>query len=707
MKKTFRVFISDAKRLTSNVVAMVIIMGLCIIPALYAWFNIMSNWDPYGESATSQMHISVYSKDKGVTYGDLNLCMGDNVISGLKENSSIGWIFTDTEKEALEDVYSGESYAAFIVPGNFTEDMLSFISGDPVNPQIEYYENSKKNAIATKITSKVKTTVQQSVNSSVVSIITEVAAKSGEIIVGDDSSGDNLVGTVVSKLQDMDTSLGTYVGILDTFAMLTDSADSLVGSTQSLLPSVEGLIDGGQASVSGMQSSVLSGAQTAGTITQMVDISFTTINNQLEVFNSSIQSIDININPDITIPEANLDAIYKLADSTLGTLEGIDGVDKTQIEAIRSDLSQMQTQIADFKADSQATAEKLETLKNSISAEVKSAKSAVESLKSTFDHNISPNLSGAVYDIEYALIETQSMLGSLDDSFPDIQNALSDYASILKSGNADVVSTREYVQQIRDGLANVISGLNELSNDEQYKEVAEMLKADPTLIAEFVTSPLSMDEQKIYEISTYGSAMAPFYTVLALWVGGLITVALVHVKVKDNEEIKDVRGIHKFLGRYIIFFIIGQIQTLITVLGDLFFVDIQCPHPFLFWCACALTSVVFTFMMYSLTVAWGNVGEAVAVVIMVIQVAGAGGTFPVEVLPQVYQKIYKFMPFKYAMNALRECVGGMYRFDYAKDLAILLIYVAVSFVIGFFLGRPFKKLNEAIEKSKERSGLII
>ena len=299
------------------------------------------------------------------------------------------------------------------------------------------------------------------------------------------------------------------------------------------------------------------------------------------------------------------------------------------------------------------------------------------------------------------------MLGSLDDSFPDIQNALSDYASILKSGNADVVSTREYVQQIRDGLANVISGLNELSNDEQYKEVAEMLKTDPTLIAEFVTSPLSMDEQKIYEISTYGSAMAPFYTVLALWVGGLITVALVHVKVKDNEEIKDVRGIHKFLGRYIIFFIIGQIQTLITVLGDLFFVDIQCPHPFLFWCACALTSVVFTFMMYSLTVAWGNVGEAVAVVIMVIQVAGAGGTFPVEVLPQVYQMIYKFMPFKYAMNALRECVGGIYRFNYEKDLVILLIYVAVSFVIGFFLGRPFKKLNEAIEKSKERSGLII
>lgn len=302
------------------------------------------------------------------------------------------------------------------------------------------------------------------------------------------------------------------------------------------------------------------------------------------------------------------------------------------------------------------------------------------------------------------------MLGSLDNSFPDIQKALDDYSAVLKSGNADIVNTRQYVQQIRDGLQNVISGFDNLSNDEQFNEIVKLLRTDPTLIAQFVTSPLSMDEQKIYEISTYGSAMAPFYTVLALWVGGLITVALVKTKVKDTDDIKSlgkVNSVHKFFGRYITFFVIGQIQTLVTVLGDLFFVGIQCRHPFLFWCASALTSLVFTLLMYSLTAALGNVGQAVAVVIMVIQVAGAGGTFPVEVLPQVYRALYKFMPFNYAMNALRECVGGMYRFDYCKDLAILLIFIAISLVIGLLLGRPFGRFNTAIEKSKKKSGLIL
>ena len=161
MIKIFRVFLSDMRRMRSNVVAIVIVMGLSIIPALYAWFNIMSNWNPYGESATSQMKIGVCSEDTGVTIGSLELNIGDKMIDGLKENTTIGWVFDDSKEKTLEGVRSGEYYAALIVPKDFTEKMISFLGGDPVNPAIDYYENSKKNAIATKITSKAKTAVQE------------------------------------------------------------------------------------------------------------------------------------------------------------------------------------------------------------------------------------------------------------------------------------------------------------------------------------------------------------------------------------------------------------------------------------------------------------------------------------------------------------------------------------------------------------------
>ena len=153
--------------------------------------------------------------------------------------------------------------------------------------------------------------------------------------------------------------------------------------------------------------------------------------------------------------------------------------------------------------------------------------------------------------------------------------------------------------------------------------------------------------------------------------------------------------------------LIGQAQTAITVLGDLFYVDIQCPHPFLFWLAAAASSFVFTLLIYSLTVAMGNVGEAIAVIIMVIQVAGAGGTFPIEVLPEVYQMIYKYLPFTYCMNAMRECVGGVYQNDYWMDLSALGVYVLISLLVGLIVAIPLRRLNKVIERSKEKSKVML
>ena len=445
MKRTFKVFMADARRLSSNVVAIVIIMGLSIIPALYAWFNIMSNWDPYGESATSQMHIAVYSEDKGVTYDKFKLCMGDTVVEGLESNKTIGWIFSDTKEDAMEEVYSGDCYATFIIPENFTGDMLSFLSGDPVNPQIEYYENSKKNAIATKITSKVKTTVQQTVNTSVVSNITKIASQSGEAIVG--SSQDiNLLGNIVSKLKEMDSSLSTYSDILSTFALLTDSAGELVGSTQSLLPGIEGMIDNGQSTVNGMQGSVLSGAQTASTISSMVDISLGTVKDQLDLFNGSIKKIDINT--DISLPQANFDALNELANNTFDVISDLGIADQNDLASAKENFNAIGAQMESLKSDASLTAEKLEALKQSIEMEVSACQSAIDELKGSFDYDITPKISDSVYDMEYALIETQTLLGSLDDSFPDINNALDSYAKVLESGNADIVETKEYVDEI-------------------------------------------------------------------------------------------------------------------------------------------------------------------------------------------------------------------------------------------------------------------
>lgn len=700
----FRVFLSDVKRLRSNVVAIVIIMGLSIIPALYAWFNIMSNWDPYGTSATSQMKVAVCSQDSGVEIGSLSLNVGDEVITGLKENTTIGWVFTASKDEALEGVNSGDYYAALIVPESFTTDFISFLGGDPKNPTIAYYENSKKNAIATKITGKAKTAVQEQVNQKVISTLTEVLTESGKILAENDENGVDIVASTADQLDELESSLQTYVNILNTFSLVTASASDLAESAQSLLINTQGIFDSGQDSVSNMQSSVLSSAQTADTVSSLIGISLDSVEQDLTLLSDQMDTLTVGDSFDSI--RNQVDTAKTMSKSTISVLKDIFGETDQYVSAVDKSFKQLNTDLTAFKKDANVTAQSLKHLKRTIKADIKDCKNSIRKIRNTYQYQVQPDVSRSVLRMEQALIQTGKMLNNIESSFGTIDRALESYQTTLDSGTDDITATKDYIVSLQSDIRKLSKSLRALSGDEQYNEMMDLLKNDPTLMASFMASPVSMETKAVYPIETYGSAMAPFYTVLAIWVGALILVALIHVKVAPVENLK-VRPWQAYFGRYITFFLIGQAQTAITVLGDLFYVDIQCPHPFLFWLASAASSFVFTLLIYSLTVAMGNVGEAVAVIVMVIQVAGAGGTFPIEVLPEVYQMIYKFLPFTYCMNALRECVGGVYKNDYWMDLRALGIYILISLFIGLVVAVPLRRLNKVIERSKEKSKVML
>ena len=700
----FRVFLSDAKRLRSNVVAIVIIMGLSIIPALYAWFNIMSNWDPYGPSATSQMKVAVCSQDAGVEIGSLSLNVGDEVITGLKENTTIGWVFTDSKEDALEGVNSGDYYAALIVPDAFTADFISFLGGDPKNPTIAYYENSKKNAIATKITGKAKTAVQEQVNQKFISTLTEVLTKSGKILADNDENGVDIVASTAAQLDEMDSSLQTYVNILNTFSLVTGSASDLAESAQSLLINTQGLFDSSQDSVSNMQSSVLSGAQTAETVSSLIGISLDSVDQDLVLLSDQMDTLTVgSMYDDI---KNQVDTTTTMGKNVIAVLKDLLKEGDQKVTAVNKSFEQLDKDLTTFKKDAKVTAQSLKHLRRTITADIKECRNSIRAIHNTYQYQVQPDVTESVLRMERALIQTGKMLNNIESSFGTIDRALEAYQMTLDSGADDITATKDYIVSLQTDLRKLSKSLKALSGDEQYNEMMNLLKNDPELMASFVASPVSMETKSIYPIETYGSAMAPFYTVLAIWVGALILVALIHVKVAPVENLK-VRPWQAYFGRYITFFLIGQAQTAITVLGDLFYVDIQCPHPFLFWLASAASSFVFTLLIYSLTVAMGNVGEAVAVIVMVIQVAGAGGTFPIEVLPEVYQMIYKFLPFTYCMNALRECVGGVYKNDYWMDLRALGIYILISLFIGLVVAVPLRRLNKVIERSKEKSKVML
>lgn len=588
MKNIYRIFLSDWKRISKNVVAVVVVIGLTILPSLYAWFNILSNWDPYGKESTSQIKVAVASDDSGTSMEGMQLNMGDNIISALQSNDTIGWVFTDTTADAINGVYSGEYYAALIIPSDFSAKMLSFISDDINHPEIEYYTNQKKNAIAPKITDKAKTAVQEQVNQTFINTITTTLAKA--------LSG-------VNNVKGSNSAISDNVSAFDTLLLGVENINNQLDSYSILF---DALINVTDSSVTAMN--LASASYSSDTL-------------------------------DITGQQKLIEGLIKISDYLKGTDNTLTNLDASEIKENLGQLSSVLKNISD------------------------------------------------IYD----------RAGGNITQFT---------ASVLEIKN-NLYDTKVIVDELKSKMTGVYDNLKMLNTSSGYEMLMNVLKFDANDLGTFISAPVEISTEKIYPIETYGSAMTPFYTVLAIWVGALILVAIIHVNVKPQKEHPDINPVQAYFGRYITFFLIGQAQALLVTLGDLYFIGIQCISPFKFWFAASVTSFVFSIFMYSLTVAFGNVGEALAVVIMVIQVAGAGGTFPVEVLPKVYQYIYKYLPFTYAMNALRETVGGFYKFNYWKYLAILSVYVLISLFIGLVVAIPCRKLNEKIEKSKHRSEVMI
>lgn len=713
---------SDVRHLGTNVVAVVIIMGLSILPSLYAWFNILSNWDPYGPDSTSKMAVAVASDDVGLELAGQELNVGDKVIEALEQNTTIGWVFPETSEDAIAGVTSGEYYAALVVPEDFTEDLISFFNEEIENPTINYYENEKKNAIAPKITSKAQKAVKEQVNATFVSTIAEYVIKATGIVSGEGEDEDNVsaLNVLLANMNELDSTLDTYIIMLDSFINITDSANSLLTTTQTMLPNIGSMVEGGQSTVNTLQSalvaadgSVSAASNVLSATLQSAESNLTTAQTQ---FNMLVQTAKAGL--DIS---GNVQAMSDIIKAVSDSMNQID-VDtftstwndstneqafKEQYASLQSNLNTLSADVTTLSAAIATTETDIDTMSTTIQNEMNACISSIRALEDTYNYSVKPQIDNTVNDVQLAMIQASAILNSINSDFSDVSAVLQQYKDSITTGNQSLRDSRDMAQEMKEGMDKYIGFFTNVLNDDQYQEVVEMLKNDPSAIGSFVSSPVSMETVEIFPVEDYGSAASPFYTILAIWFGSLILVAILKVKVLPVKGVENMKPYQAYFGRYIVFYLIGQAQTLITVLGNLLFIEIQCLEVFQYWLACSVCSFVFTFFIYSLTFAFENIGEALAVVIMVIQVAGAGGTFPIQCLPIEYQMIYKFLPFVYGMNALKECIGGMYKLNYWKDLLVLMAFVAVSLVIGLLLSIPVRNLNKKIEESKERTGVML
>ncbi len=712
MRNIFRIFAHDARRLYTNVVAVVVIMGLAVIPSLYAWFNILSNWDPYSESATSNISVAVASDDLGISIDDVKLNIGDKIIANLKENKAINWVFTDTSEDAINGVYSGEYYAALVVNERFSEDMISFLGGDINNPIIHYYENEKKNAIAPKITGKVKTSIQTEVDKAFVSTLAKILLEVSEYAIADNSQGTNLTEKAIDRLYDLDNDLTTCITIIDSYISLIDSAGAVMDAAKEITTELDALKDTGRAMADSAHATTDVAENTIDTAADIVSQTINQTEGKLDLLYNQISDLFGSIETNSKITDSQIEslvtaveAIKSAYDLGINNVRDINQTINQDASKVDTDLDNIINDINSFKGLPSKTSEDAKYVLNSTKTDIENCRSGLQSLSKNYTYSVKPQLRSSINSVEKSLLEVKNLLNYSSDSINDLANILHSYPEMMKFGSGNLSSTRAEVVKMQTGLRDLIHDMEDLEHNEQYQLLAKIIETDPEIIADFLVEPVELNKQPIFPMQTNGDATAPFYIVLSIWFGSLILVAIMKTKVKPIVGLMNVKPYQEFFGRYILFFLMGQLQTLITYAGCLFYVQINCEHPILLYIGCAFTSFSFTFLLYSLTYAFGSVGEAICVVLMVIQVAGSGGTFPVEVLPGLFQVLYKYMPFAYGLSALREAIGGLYKYDFLWALLGLLVYVMVSFLIGL-IGMRGKKFEAFIERKLEEQDVI-
>lgn len=685
MRNIWTVFKTDVKTLSKCFFACAVVVAIAVLPSLYAWLNIYSNWDPYGN--TGGISIALVSLDKGYTDEDgVFTNKGQDVVDDLREATSIDWVILDSEKQAKDGVYAGDYYAAVVIDKDFTYKMYHMLTEWTGKPSITYYENAKKNAVATKITDTAVESLKRTISENYL-----------EVVIGRVMTQANLLAADLTEDDPEAAVKGLFYQVQDLLAGCRATMDAFDAAKNS--STID--IDSGKLSqiIQNINSNLPDTGKIQETVAQIDRAIYTALEKVQRALDQFQQAI---------ADGGSLDDARKAIEAAAGTMGQMgdkltEWADRLEQESAGNAAAKLARSIADkcYQLQDRLTAltdsDDLETVINDCKDIAAAISDLTGKLLPTADE-LRKELENVMGQISNAMEHVKG----LGDDVRAVQNAMANTALAL---DETMALLRPAAERLSQSVSETLDKLQNLTADEYMDILLEILNGDPEAYGQYFSQMVQTTVTPIYPIENYGSAMAPFYTVLAIWVGGVILVAIIKPHAR-MDGLVDPTPRELYFGRYIMFFLLSQIQAAVIITGDLLILKIQCLHPGLLYLTGSLTALTFSLLIYSLALSFGDVGKAIVVVIMVVQIAGSSGTFPIELLPEIYQKIYRFFPFPYAIDAMRECICGLYGDYYITQLLFLLLFCAAALVIGLLVRRPFMGLNHFMEARLEETELF-
>lgn len=726
MKNVWKIFQRDMMRVRNNVIALVVIIGISVVPCLYAWFNIAASWDPY--SNTGNLKVAVASADEGYEGSliPIEINIGDKVLSALRENTQMEWVFT-TEEKATSGVKSGKYYAAIVIPKDFSNKMMSVFSEKVEKPEITYYSNAKENAIAPKVTDKGAGAVQRQVNEVFIETVSDTTLTVLQAVsnMTQASGAETIVDNLNTNLNQIAGDLTASAGLLESFSDMTGSAQKLLNSTTEFLQTVQqqtkesrqtfqetsktfsGLDDSMDAAADSVGTALKSAENVYDQMDQVISGAFSDESADAQQIASTLDTLAGQVGNVVTAYTSVRDSVAAVADKYPETSPLVDAIVVRMDTSIQQQKN-LQSKLQDSAKGLRDATTDLGTARNELKNLVAKNRENMSGVSASYKSSVQKSLNQLSASLTSSKQEISSLLSQLDQSANGIYKLTDTADSDLSEIQKVLGDSGELLAEASDRIADTTAKLDEMETSGDFSELEVLISGDKSAISTFLAAPVSLDTHKIYEIANYGSSMAPFYSVLSIWIGGIVLVAMLKVNVSENctKGLKNVKLHQIYFGRFITFMIVGLFQSTLIALGDLLYLGIQCEHPFLFLLGCWFSSLVFVNIIYTLTVSLGDIGKAVSVILLVVQVAGTGGTFPIEVAPSFFRAVYPLLPFTHSMAALRETVGGMYGMNYWIDLGKLAIFLGISLIVGLVLRKPIIKANDAFTEKLEETKLM-
>jgi putative membrane protein len=720
-----------------------VIFAVIIIPLLYSYFYLYAFWDPY--SKLRDLPVAISNEDKGSVINGEQRNLGNQIIDELKSNDSIKWVFT-SKSNGEAGLENRKYYAQVVIPEDFSKNISTAVDASKLQGILLYTVNEKRNYLAGQVLNRLTLELKSNITKKITKELTDTLAselkkvpdnlntlndglnkindgsktlneKTGELVTGQGKFNDGLKSLQVG-LNSADSGVNQ---LKDGSKTLTDGLTQFRQSLVLGSSKVNTLANGSRTFKAGLDKTNEGLKQLNSKLNNKADKTTPTfaegakqLNDGLKLYSESMSSYSnatngyVDANNDIAMrlnayiaanPQVMKDDNIKqiMADYSKMKSTASAAVDKWNSDPnhSKSDATSIMKDTTNYLAASANTLyNKTVPLKDAaalISSSVSSASDGVSKLSQSYtvvDAGVSQ-----VADSMSLAADKSSQLNSGANTLNSGLKSLSTGITKAASGSNELVDNSQKIYdgetELNDGVSKLNSAIGEASGKVgESVNTSKQKVGNLSGIDEYVSEPVILKETKLNGVPDYGTAFAPYFVSLSLWVGALFMFFAIYLDPKVKFKFSNGNKVIE----YLYYTIIGLVQAAILAFVLKNILGLTVKNLPLFYFVFTIVALSFVSIMRFLLVQFKDVGKFLAILFLILQLTACGGTFPMELVPKFFQAISAFMPMTYSVNSLREVISGV-DYSYLTKNLLVLTGIMVFFFVANIVMALLKKEN--------------